>query len=109
MKNPTGYPSNISHLVSMSNLKLVRLKSHDWHVLMQQLLLVTIRATLPKLFCSSITRLCLFFNEICAKVVDHKRLNKIQDDIVLVFCKLEMYFPHTLIFDIMVHLMVYLI
>jgi len=43
MKVPLGYSSNIKSLVSMEDLKLVGLKSHDCHVLMQQLLPVTIR------------------------------------------------------------------
>ena len=38
VKVPQGYSSNISSLVSMQDLKLVCLKSHDCHMLMQQLL-----------------------------------------------------------------------
>ncbi|XP_073152024.1 uncharacterized protein [Henckelia pumila] len=45
---PTGYSSNFKNLVSMKDLKLVGLKSHDYHTLMQQLLPVAIRGILPK-------------------------------------------------------------
>ncbi|XP_074283399.1 uncharacterized protein LOC141607949 [Silene latifolia] len=38
VKVPEGYSSNISNLVSMRDLKLTGLKSHDSHALMQQLL-----------------------------------------------------------------------
>jgi len=38
VKVPQGYSSNIQSLVSMQDLKLVGLKSHDFHILMQQLL-----------------------------------------------------------------------
>ncbi|TYK05501.1 hypothetical protein E5676_scaffold83G002130 [Cucumis melo var. makuwa] len=38
-KVPEGYSSNIQSLVSLTDLKLYGLKSHDHHVLMQQLLL----------------------------------------------------------------------
>ncbi|XP_074297599.1 uncharacterized protein LOC141628340 [Silene latifolia] len=48
VKVPEGYSSNISNLVSMRDLKLTGLKSHDSHALMQQLLLVAIRSILPK-------------------------------------------------------------
>ncbi|KAL4021240.1 hypothetical protein IC575_020034 [Cucumis melo] len=39
LKVPEGYSSNIQSLVSLTDLKLYGLKSHDHHVLMQQLLL----------------------------------------------------------------------
>ncbi|KAL5581536.1 hypothetical protein UlMin_013978 [Ulmus minor] len=42
VKVPIGYSSNIKILVQMKNLKLIKLKSHDYHTLMQQLLPVAI-------------------------------------------------------------------
>ena len=62
VKVPQGYSSNIKNLVSMQDLKLVGLKSHDCHVLMQQLLPVAIRGILPKNVRQTITRLCSFFS-----------------------------------------------
>ena len=44
LKVPQGYSSNIKSLVSINDLKLVGLKSYDCPVLLQQLLLVVIRA-----------------------------------------------------------------
>ena len=65
MKVPQGYSSNIKSLVSMKDLKLVGLKSHDCHVLIQQLLPMAIRDILPKSVRHVITHLCMFFNSIC--------------------------------------------
>ena len=48
VKVPQGYSSNINSLVSVTDMKLVGLKSHDCHVLMQQLLPVAIQGILPK-------------------------------------------------------------
>jgi len=48
VKVPQGYSSNVKSLVSMNDLKLIGLKSHDCHVLMQQLLPMAIRGILPK-------------------------------------------------------------
>ncbi|KAL6322989.1 hypothetical protein AAG906_023606 [Vitis piasezkii] len=45
---PKGYYSNMRNLVSMEDLKLYGLKSHDYHALMQQLLPVSLRSVLPK-------------------------------------------------------------
>ncbi|KAI5324104.1 hypothetical protein L3X38_033177 [Prunus dulcis] len=49
MKVPKGYCSNIKNLVSLKDSRLLRLKSHDCHTLMQQLLPVAIRSVLEKL------------------------------------------------------------
>ncbi|KAI5342813.1 hypothetical protein L3X38_010689 [Prunus dulcis] len=48
MKVPEGYSSNIKNLVSLQDSRLLGLKSHDCHTLMQQLLLVEIRSVLEK-------------------------------------------------------------
>ena len=78
LKVPKGYCSNFGNLVSVEELKLQGLKSHDYHALMQQLLLVAIKSVLPKHVRYAITRLCFFFNELCAKVVDVSKLNDLQ-------------------------------
>ena len=48
VKVPTSYSSNIKSLVQMKNLKLINLKSHDFHTLTQQLLPVAIHRVLLK-------------------------------------------------------------
>ncbi|XP_031737559.1 uncharacterized protein LOC101205266 [Cucumis sativus] len=60
IKVPEGYSSNIRNLVSMTDLKLNSLKSHDCHVLIQQLFPIAIRSVLPKHVRYAITRLCVF-------------------------------------------------
>ena len=108
VKVPQGYSSNIKRLVSMKDLKLIGLKSHDCHVLMQQLLPVAIRGILPKKLRHTITRLCFFFNAICSKVIDPQELLELENDVAIILCQLEMYFPPSF-FDIMVHLIVHLV
>ncbi|XP_014631515.1 uncharacterized protein [Glycine max] len=100
MKVPQGYSSNIKSLVSMNELKLVGLKSHDCHVLMQQLFPVAIRGTLPEKVRVAINRLCFIFNVICAKVIDPKQLDALEDEVAIVLCQMEMSFPPSF-FDIM--------
>lgn len=108
MKVPEGYSSNVSSLVSMNDLKLTGLKSHDCHTLMQQLLPVVIRGILPKHTRVAITRMCIFFNEICNKVIDMLKLEDIQNEILTTLCTFEKYFPPSF-FEIMVHLTVHLV
>ncbi|KAL0556179.1 hypothetical protein IC582_004689 [Cucumis melo] len=108
MKVPRGYSSNITNLVSIEDSKLNGLKSHDCHVLLQQLLPVAIRSVLSKHVRYTITRLCLFFNSICNKVIDVTQVEKLQEDIVITLCLLEKYFPPSF-FTIIVHLTVHLV
>ncbi|XP_021755964.1 uncharacterized protein LOC110721140 [Chenopodium quinoa] len=108
VKVPEGYSSNILNLMNMETLKLVGLKSHDCHVLMQQLLPVAIRSILPKDVRFAIIRLCGFFHAIYSKVIDPKELTTLENEIVLVLCQLEMYFPPSF-FDVMVYLLIHLV
>ncbi|KAL0541128.1 hypothetical protein IC582_021165 [Cucumis melo] len=108
LKVPEGYSSNIQSLVSLTDLKLYGLKSHDHHVLMQQLLPVAIRGILPKHVRLEIIRLCFFFNAICKKTITTSQLKGMQEDVVVTLCLLEKYFPPSF-FTIMVHLVVHLV
>ncbi|XP_073137536.1 uncharacterized protein [Henckelia pumila] len=68
IKLPDGYSSNIGNCVSLEDRKLIGLKSHDCHVLMQQLLSVALRNLLPKGPRSAIFLLCAFYNELCQRI-----------------------------------------
>jgi Domain of unknown function (DUF4218) len=107
IKVPTSYSSNISRKVSIKKLKLIGIKSHNCYVLLTQLLPAAIRGILPLKFRHSITKFYFFFNSICSKVINSETLNKLQFDIVLTLCELEIYFP-LLFFDIMMHLTIHL-
>jgi hypothetical protein len=48
IKVPSGFSSNIKEIINMTEEKFQNLKSHDYHVLMTQLLLVALRGILPK-------------------------------------------------------------
>ncbi|KAM6553906.1 hypothetical protein CsatB_014668 [Cannabis sativa] len=108
MKVPDGYSSNVRNLVCMEELKLMGMKSHDCHTLMQQLLPIAIRSVLPKKVRQTLTKVFIFFNQLCGKELEMKKLNSLHDDIVKTLCNLEKYFPPSF-FDIMIHLMVHLV
>lgn len=107
LKLPDGYGSNLANCISVDECKIVGLKSHDHHILMQQLLSVAIRGLLPKgprnaLFCLS-----TYFSELCQRVVDGSKLEEMEDNIVETLCMLERFFPPSF-FDIMIHLTIHL-
>jgi Domain of unknown function (DUF4218) len=108
IKVPSGYSSNISAKVSIKELKLIGMKSHDYHVLLTQLLPVAIQGILKPHVRHTITKLCFFFNGICSKAIDVRTLDKLQSNVMKTLCELEMHFPPSF-FDIMVHLTVHLV
>lgn len=89
-----GYSSNFRSLVSLENPTLSGLKSHDCHVLMQQLLPIALRGVLSNNVRVAITRLCSFFNSIFFKTLCISNLDKLQLDIFETLCFLEKYFYH---------------
>ena len=50
MKVPTGFLSNIKGIINMPEKKFQNLKSHDFHVIMMQLLPVALRGFYRKMF-----------------------------------------------------------
>jgi ssDNA-binding Zn-finger/Zn-ribbon topoisomerase 1 len=108
LKVPDGFSSNISRCVSMKDLKLYGLKSHDCHVLMQHLLPVAIRNILPKEVRYAIIRLCCFFKALCSKVFDPDELGSLQREVVQTLCLLERFFMPSF-FDPMVHITLHLV
>ncbi|XP_076931394.1 uncharacterized protein LOC143596521 [Bidens hawaiensis] len=108
VKVPSTYSSNIKRLVSLKDRKLLGMKSHDCHVLMTHMIPIAIRGLLPDDVRNTITKLCLFFNNIHSKVIDVEQLDKWEKDIYVTLCELEMYFPPSF-FDIMVHLIAHIV
>ncbi|CAK8541326.1 unnamed protein product [Lathyrus sativus] len=107
-KTKDGYNARLDLSLMGIREELIGLKSHDCHVLMQQLLPVAIRGILPNNVRKTITRLCLFFNAICCKAIDPLKLENLENESAVILCQLEMYFPPSF-FDIMVHLIVHLV
>lgn len=107
LRLPDGYSSNIASHVSLKDCKIYGLKSHDCHVLMQQVLAVALRGLLDKGPRVAIFRLCAFFNCLCQREIDKNKLELLEDQIAETLCMLERFFPPSF-FDIMVHLTVHL-
>ena len=107
VKFPDGYAANISRNVNISDGKILGLKSHDCHVLLQRLLPVGIRPYLNKDICTALVELSGFFQKLCAKTLYVADLERLEEGIVIILCKLERIFPPAF-FDIMIHLAVHL-
>ena len=107
IKVPDAYASNISRCVSLKDQRLYFLKSHDYHILMQDLLPVALRCCMSKKVTSCIIELSNIMKAICGKVLDVQELQKVQDRAALTLCNMEKIFPPSF-FTIMVHLIIHL-
>ncbi|XP_050281315.1 uncharacterized protein LOC126722213 [Quercus robur] len=104
---PDGYASNISHRVNMKERKIFGLKSHDNHILMQQLFPIALRGSLPSHVTRSLIKLACFFREICSKTLTVSDIVTSEADIAVTLCELEKIFPPSF-FIVMVHLVMHL-
>ncbi|CAN6581586.1 unnamed protein product [Malus baccata var. baccata] len=104
---PDGYSSNLSRCVHVNERKIHGLKSHDCHVLMQQLLPLAIRPVLPKAVTMVLLELSAIFRQLCSKKETEEGFKQLNSRIALTLCQLEKIFPPAF-FDIMMHLPVHL-
>ncbi|XP_075640179.1 uncharacterized protein LOC142611913 [Castanea sativa] len=78
-----GYSSNISRCVKLKECKISGMKSHDNHILMQQLFPIAIRGSLPPEVSRSLIDLSCFFREICSKVLNVEELEALEKRIAV--------------------------
>jgi len=88
--------------------KLYAIKSHDHHVMVQQILLVNVWNLLqigPRM---AIIRLGKLFQRICAKLMNPKDLVALQTYVMETICLFEIWFPPGFV-DMMTHQIVHLV
>ncbi|XP_048622707.1 uncharacterized protein LOC106373993 [Brassica napus] len=106
-RGPDGYCGNIANSVSVNPPNIGSLKSHDHHVLVQNLLPAALRGLLHRGPRIAINRLCSYFNRLCQRIIDPEKLISMETEFVETMCQLERFFPPAL-FDIMFHLPLHL-
>ena len=87
----------------ISKGKLSGLKSHDFHVLLQQILPLCYRKVSNKNLASAIVRLSRVFRKLCGKTVNIGDEVQLKEDAAETMCMLEREMPPSF-FDIMSHL-----
>jgi hypothetical protein len=66
LRVPDGYASNVSRCVRLKERTISGLKSHDSHIIMQQLLPIALRRSLPDNMVRSFVEMLTFFRGICS-------------------------------------------
>jgi hypothetical protein len=79
MKVPSGCSMNVSRLISFSDLKVAPgVNSHDYHVLLTQMIAVGIQNVLPVNVQEDIINFCYFFNVIGQKILSEDALESLK-------------------------------
>jgi hypothetical protein len=105
---PDGYSSYVSCCVKLKECTIGGLKSHDNHIIMQQLMLIALRGTLSDEVVRLLIELCGFFRDICSKTLRVEDLDGLENQILIIMCKLELIFPQGF-FTSMVHVIIHLV
>ncbi|XP_048489841.1 uncharacterized protein LOC125491800 [Beta vulgaris subsp. vulgaris] len=108
LKVPDGYGSNLYRCVNVKQRKLINMKSHDNHVMMQDILPVALRAAKATKVIDFLDELSYFFKRLCSNVLDPDESDDVQSKVELTLCKMEKEFLPTF-FTIMVHLLIHLV
>ena len=106
LRTPTHYVSALHKKISKG--KLSGLKSHDFHVLIQQILPLCFRKVSNKSVAGVVIRLSRVFRKLCAKTVNYGEKDQLLADAAETMCMLEKEFPPAF-FDIMSHLPYHLV
>jgi hypothetical protein len=88
------YVANIKWAVNLDTGKLVGLKSHDYHILIERLVLVMFRGYFSPDLWKMLAELSYFYRQICAKEISKKLMQSFEKEIVVLVCKMEKVFPH---------------
>ncbi|KAG8382882.1 hypothetical protein BUALT_Bualt05G0125500 [Buddleja alternifolia] len=87
VKYPDDYAASLSKRVDTKNCRLIGMKTHDCHTILQQLLPLSIRGLLNENVCEALHGVSDFFRKLCSKALNTVELEHLEDQIALTLCK----------------------
>jgi hypothetical protein len=107
IKFPYGYVVGLKRAVNLKMEKPTRLKSHDFHILMERIIPVMFRGYMPDTMWQAKAELSYFYKTICAKEISKNTMEKLEKEIPVLLCRLEKIFPPRF-FNPMDHLLIHI-
>jgi hypothetical protein len=92
LRFPDRYTTNIKWAVNVGTGKLNGLKSHDYHIFIERLMLVMFYGYLKANFWKMFAELSYFYMQICAKQISKAMMQKFEKKIIVLVCKMEKVF-----------------
>jgi hypothetical protein len=107
LKFPDGYAASLRRSMNMTTGKLIGLKSHDYHIIMKRLMLVTFWGYFDDVVWMVLAKLSYFYRQLCAKEITVEMMHKLENEISVLLCKIKKIFPPGF-FNLMQHLLIHL-
>jgi hypothetical protein len=107
MKFSDGYAADFRRAVNLESGKLSGVKSHDYHIFMKRLLPIIFRGYLDDDVWMMLAELSHFYRQLYAKEIKKEMMVKLEEEILVLICKLEKIFPPGW-FNLMQYLLVHL-
>jgi hypothetical protein len=89
LKFPDGYVAGLRQFMNTTIGKLIGLKSHDYHIIMERLLPVMFRGYLDDVVWMVLVELSYFYKYLCAKEIMIETMEKLENEIPVLLCKME--------------------
>jgi hypothetical protein len=86
---PDGYAVGFRRSVNLKTGKFSRLKSHDYHIIMERLLPDMFRGFVKNDVWKALAELSYFYRHLCAKEIKKEMMEKLEQQIPILVCKLE--------------------
>jgi hypothetical protein len=107
LKFSDGYTTGLRRFVNMVTGKLIGLKSHDYHIIMERLMPVIFWGYFDNAVWTVLLELSYFYRQLCAKEITVEMMQKLEKEILVLLCKMEKFFPPGF-FNPMQHLLIHL-
>jgi hypothetical protein len=93
LKFPDGYIVSFRRAVNLESGKLSGVKSHDYHIFIERFLPIIFRRYLDDDVWTTLAELSHFYTQLCAKEIKKEMMEKLEEEISVLICKLEKIFP----------------
>jgi hypothetical protein len=90
---PDGYAVNLRRGVNVSTYRVLGMKSHDFHIWIEQLLPAMTRGFVSKHVWHVLAELSYFFHQLCAKELSRVMIDDLEKVAPVLLCKMEKIFP----------------
>jgi hypothetical protein len=87
------YAANLKKRVNLSTMRVLGMKSHDYHIWMERLLPVMVRGYVPENVWQVLAELSFFLRQLCAKEVSRQVINNLEKVALVLLYKMEKIFP----------------
>jgi hypothetical protein len=93
LKFHDGFESGFRRAVNLKIGKLTGVRSHDYYIIIEWLLLNMLWGYVHKDVWKMLAKLSDFYRQLCAKEIKKEMMEKLEKEIPVLFCKLEKIFP----------------